>query len=182
MKTILMVALALMAAASLRAGSEKVTVCVEPSMLGATLGRAQDLASRMYAEIGVVIDWRRDSPCPPEAIVVTGSDRTPDTLFPGSMAHATPFQSRIQLFVDRIQAATPRTTPAILAYLLVHQLGHVLQGMYRHSTSGVMKARWEEADYEQIARTTLEFTPEDIRLIHSGLARRARRLATQADN
>jgi hypothetical protein len=39
----------------------------------------------------------------------------------------------------------------------------------RHSESGVMKANWTGADYQQMTWKSLQFTEEDVLLIHQGL-------------
>jgi hypothetical protein len=35
---------------------------------------------------------------------------------------------------------------ALLGYVLAHEIGHVLEGLVRHSGAGVMKASWNRAD------------------------------------
>ena len=57
---------------------------------------------------------------------------------------------------------------------LVHEITHVLQGIDRHSDSGVMKALWTAQDYFQMRVEALPFAPEDVELIHLGLASRPR--------
>ena len=58
---------------------------------------------------------------------------------------------------------------AILAHVLAHELGHILQGTDWHAETGVMQANWRAADYETMQRGPLAFTAEDIRLIGRGL-------------
>jgi hypothetical protein len=69
--------------------------------------------------------------------------------------------------------------PALLAHVLVHEITHILQGVDRHSETGVMKARWTTADYVQIRAQPLPFTDWDIDLIQEGLASRGLRLSAQ---
>jgi len=59
----------------------------------------------------------------------------------------------------------------VLAHVLVHEITHVLEGVARHSASGIMKARWEGADYERMHFAPLPFAGEDLRLIHAWWAR-----------
>ena len=70
----------------------------------------------------------------------------------------------------------PALVPYLLAHVLVHEIGHILQGIDRHSGSGVMKARWSSADYHEMARLHFGFTQEDIELIRIGLRGAQRRL------
>jgi hypothetical protein len=50
----------------------------------------------------------------------------------------------------------------------------MIQGIDRHSDSGVMKSCWTASDYAEMRSTPLPFTPQDIRLIRLGLATRVR--------
>jgi hypothetical protein len=58
-------------------------------------------------------------------------------------------------------------TGYLLGHVLVHEITHVLQEVPRHSESGMMKARWEGADFARMRHQTLPFAEEDIRLIHA---------------
>ena len=55
--------------------------------------------------------------------------------------------------------------PRLLAYVLAHEIAHVLQAVDRHSETGVMKASWDKGDYFSMGRGRLKFTPSDIGLI-----------------
>ena len=70
--------------------------------------------------------------------------------------------------------------PRLLSYVLAHEIAHILQGVDRHSETGIMKASWDEGDYFDMGRGRLKFTPSDIDLIHLGLdARKARSTASK---
>jgi len=88
---------------------------------------------------------------------------------------ALPFEgSHIRVFYDRVQATVDaEMVPRLLAYVLVHEITHVIEGTDHHSDSGIMKARWDAEDYQQMRRSSLAFTEEDLQLIRTGLARRS---------
>jgi hypothetical protein len=44
-----------------------------------------------------------------------------------------------------------------------------LQGVERHSASGLMKARWDNRDYADMQRAHLKLTQDDMDLIDRGL-------------
>ena len=67
--------------------------------------------------------------------------------------------------------------PILLAHVPAHEIAHILQGVSRHSASGVMKAGFGAADHNKMKRKGLGFTNEDIDLIHIGLDKRQARLA-----
>ena len=151
-----------------------VTVCLE-SAGSFTLSRASSLVSKMYAAIGVEIDWRWPRNCPTVAIRVTMQGFSFPTEEPHSLAYAMPYQgTRIVIFFDRVQQAVdPRRVPALTAHVIAHEIGHILEGVIRHSASGVMKAHWDEDDFSEMAWKPLPFAPIDVALIHQGLLRRA---------
>ena len=61
--------------------------------------------------------------------------------------------------------------PELLGHVLVHEIGHALQGVARHSDTGVMKATWTGKDRSRMGTNSLTFTPYDADLIHSSIAR-----------
>ena len=69
----------------------------------------------------------------------------------------------------------PNFAPVLLAHVLVHEITHILEGVPRHSETGVMKAYWTLDDYYYMQKNTLPFASEDIELIHRGLAQRRSR-------
>jgi hypothetical protein len=52
---------------------------------------------------------------------------------------------------------------------MVHEITHVLQGIARHSDSGVMKANWSGEEFQRMRYKSLPFTEEDVVLTHRGL-------------
>jgi hypothetical protein len=141
---------------------------------------AKDQAGRMFAKIGVRIEWRTvgQTTLPADAITV-------DMMEPGSLKEcagalgcAKPYADyQVRVFYDRLLAAAPEPmVPTLLAYVLVHEITHILEGVSRHSQSGVMKARWDAEDFAQIRYKTLVFTEQDVWLIERGLAARESKL------
>ena len=160
------------------ANDRPVTVCMNGGTHGVTALQAKTAASKMFAEIGVKIDWRNPSACPADALRISLSMSTPATLLPGALAYALPYEgTHIVVFYDRLQLAVhPGRLPRLLAHVLVHEITHILQGVNRHSDNGVMKARWESSDLSAMDSKSLGFAEDDVRLIHLGLAGRATRL------
>lgn len=155
--------------------SEQRTVTVRMSQRGnASVFQAQTVASRIFGRIGVRIDWQPDQSSrllARDSIAITLSENTPAGQHPGEFAYAMPYEgTQIVVFYDRLQTSlTAARVPSVLGHVLAHEIGHVLQGISRHSASGIMKARWEARDYVEMRRNTFEFTGGDIVLIRSGL-------------
>jgi hypothetical protein len=79
-----------------------------------------------------------------------------------------PYQgTRIVLFYDRLLLSVTRSQMPSLWTRLAHEIAHVLQGISRHSASGMMKAKWDGRGLRGDAGSTLGFTDEDVALIHS---------------
>ena len=175
----------ILAVAALFTGSvqaeQRVTVYVQDGAIvrGQTLGRAEGLAGEMFANAGVRINWRVGHP-KGEAITVGMSD-VPSSYHPGALAFALPYQGfHITVFYDRIHKGfAPDLASALLAHVLVHEITHILQGVDRHSDTGVMKAHWTTADYAQMLARPLPFTDWDVELIQEGLASRDVRMSTR---
>ena len=139
---------------------------------------AQQLAVRMLESVGVELIWRRGTPVPrgdAELVEAVLNETAPRDLKPNALAFATlgaPSVTRIEVFYDRVlSAGPPIATPWILAHVLVHEITHILEGVGRHSDYGIMKARWNAADFWNM-RKLLPFAPEDVVLIQDWEARR----------
>src|SRR5262249_9037943 len=63
----------------------------------------------------------------------------------------------------------PANEPRLLAHVLAHEIGHVLQRNNAHSESGVMKAHWTADDLGSMARRPLEFSEVDRQSIRATL-------------
>jgi hypothetical protein len=133
----------------------------------------------MYAAIGVAILWRMTwSQCPAEALCISPAEPGGHSITDTALAYALPYEGmRIRVFYDRIASKSLRLTAPLLAHVLAHEIGHILQGVSRHSPTGVMKANWKARDYFDMTNRGLAFTEEDVQLLHLGLdARTARKL------
>ena len=143
--------------------------------------QARETAAKMFADIGVQIEWRtnKHSIPPNGAIVIKLTEDTLASYHPGAFAFALPYERvHIHVFYDRIRkAAPPAMVPCLLAHVLAHEITHVLEGIDRHSESGVMRAHWSSDEMWDMASKPLAFTEEDKYLIHRGLKVRVAKLA-----
>jgi hypothetical protein len=184
----MVVAVASVALARDRAQSEQPAVTVCMSRRGnPTAFRAEMLASQLFARIGVRIDWLSDQhSCilSRDSIQITLSDRAPVGERPGSLAYSMPYQGKtIVLYYDRLRVSATRADEATrLGYVLAHEIAHILQGITRHSRSGIMKPRWDGRDYAEMRRNDLGFTEEDVSLIRAGMIGRTIRASRHDTN
>jgi hypothetical protein len=164
--------------------AKQVTVCMsDPDMVlgnGALLlNGAEAVASDLFAGIGVKIQWRQARNCSAPAIHITLSNSTPSTFRPNALAYALPYEgTHIVIFYDRVRnTVEPGKQRCLLGHVIAHEVTHILQGVARHSESGVMKAQWNGDDYQHMAWKPLQFTGIDVQLIYCGLKAREARLA-----
>jgi len=180
MKAECLAAMLAMAGANLFAGQHAkaqkvgVTVCIEPAPLF-QMG-VRPLASAMFADIGVKIDWRELDSCPvgAGAIQVRVSHDSTGMRHSEALAFAQPYEGIIVVFLDRVQKLNLNGPRSLTAHVLVHEITHVLEGTDRHSASGIMKAHWNDRDYSEMRSRTLLFAQEDVDLIYAGLKAPAR--------
>ncbi len=182
MKTATMMTMAAMlgsmAWAGGKSGNRKVVACLEESGgILADVPKARMIAIEVFQSAGVNLEMltglrscegQRD-----QAILVSVSMNTPSDLPPGVLARALLFEGlHIRVFYDRIvsEAHDRQLRPYLLAYVIVHEITHILEGVDRHSDSGIMKAHWGSDEYALMRSGQLRFAEEDIELIHLGLA------------
>jgi len=148
---------------------------VQPNVLA----RAKFLSSRMFATAGVSIDWRRADSTACRAgdaisLTVNFSVDTPDDFHPNAMGYASPMEGvHVAILFDRIEraAADPKRLSAILAHVMTHEITHMIEGVSRHSETGLMKARWDARELASMALEPMPFAPEDLELIQLGMQR-----------
>ena len=146
------------------------------------LARSKPLVSRIFADAGVALTWHtaivRDNVKSIEsdgrAFTIRTVRKAPKNVAEAALACAHPFGSAgatITLYGDRLEqfVETSNLGYVALAYVLAHELAHVMQGISRHSSSGILKARWSDGDCHQMRLRALRFTAEDVDLIHEGL-------------
>jgi hypothetical protein len=168
-----------------RTKEDKVTVYMEndANVPSPVLSRARTLAAEMFADVGVRIEWRVGQRTESQllregAIAVRVTLDTPDEFKTSVGAFATPSEGvHITVLYQHLawSLAKPSLAPALLAHVLVHEITHILEGIARHSATGIMKANWTTGDYYDMQTKTLAFATEDVELIHRGLAERRSR-------
>jgi hypothetical protein len=195
MKTSILIAGILAAGMSAQARDSKpadVTVYVKgdnnaPSSVDQT---ARATVTWMFARVGVRLAWRDGEPGTGTA---SGSPVTVQVQFTGelpdasreALAYALPFGEQgvaIHVMYDRVRWVARRSSreAPILAHVLAHEIGHVLQRTNAHAPDGVMKAHWNGQDYDPMEKKPLEFTRVDVEMIKVGLDQRKARDAGSA--
>ena len=184
MKTSAMITMAAMLASSAWAAGKPdnpaLVICLEDGK-HAGVDSAAAKASSMFLSAGGKLEWHPEAGfCKgnPDAMVVSLMASTPKAFHPGALAYALPYEGvHIEVFYDRIAQSDPDLVPSLMACVIVHEITHILQGIDRHSSSGIMKALWTSSDYTQMKHGMLRFTTADVEMIHNGFAARTARRA-----
>jgi hypothetical protein len=121
---------------------------------GRELAEAQALVSGIYEGIGVRVVWTdggaklapADGTLHVDVIVLNAelTDRTDPA--PGIVGQAGHTTLRAYIFYPRViaEARQQETDSArALAYVMAHELGHILLPEYSHTPAGIMRQRWE---------------------------------------
>jgi hypothetical protein len=74
--------------------------------------------------------------------------------------------------IGRIAGSTSQAWVATLGHVIAHEVGHLLLGKDSHSPSGLMSARWTDAEQRLMVRGDLHFAAEDAAALQDALARR----------
>lgn len=181
-------------AAGLRASAQDcvVTVYVRTDALAPTgmVFLAEAKTTAIFRAIGVPMRWRAGAPpskpldkaCgAPLVIRIEYSDGV--HVSSEALAYAMPFVDSgtcIHILLDRVlRSSTASLAPEVLAYVLAHEITHVLERIDRHSEEGIMKAHWGSSDFQRMACSGFAFAADDIEMIHSGIAQRTLHAAAE---
>jgi hypothetical protein len=165
------------------------------------LSWAKQEMSRIYGEIGVEIAWHDTSSAahtnsvdtlqpdtrtlPQGALIVlilpesqATQERIPQSVIGYSAGTADECRRVAYVLYGRMDQFRLEQAPAIyraklLAYLMAHEVGHLLLPVQSHSPSGIMRARWSRADVELAQQGRLRFTADQALSIRSKVSRLA---------
>src|ERR1022692_2423743 len=89
--------------------------------------------------------------------------------FRSSLGLCTAVREDHRRVIERVRQLHRNGTRLAMAHVLVHEITHVLEGISRHSSTGIMKAQWNKNDFFEMRRKPLPFAQEDVNLIYDGL-------------
>jgi len=145
------------------------------------LAASEEEVAQIFRDMGTTIEWL-ECPCAqdpssselmlriiPEFFGSMKSDLRRDNLgFAPSTEDGGVLAS---IFFYRVQALTKgRPTAPLLGNAIAHELGHLLLGSNAHSSTGIMRARWDHNLLKLMDRSSLKFTPEQAKLIRVRIA------------
>jgi len=79
--------------------------------------------------------------------------------FANAPTFATVYYDSAQLLV-KTTTDSDSTLPIVLGCLIAHEIGHLLLGESQHTAGGIMQARWDIHQIQQLMKGALQFTSE----------------------
>lgn len=157
-----------------------IDVCIEYDQQARLVQTAQPVAARLLAAADVTLRWHTGfKGCPENALRVAMQEHTSPSEHPGALGYAQPYEkATIRVFLDRVVASQPggpesgSAISVLLGHVLAHEIAHLLEGVVRHSDTGLMRARWTAEDKKRMRTAPLSWDPADIEMIRTGLAAR----------
>ena len=136
---------------------------------------ARGLADKILGQAGVDLEWRKnEEPCAGlrNSLIIKISNAQANS-FPGALAYTDLRRHQIEVFQDRVILAANGNgqIPAVLGHVLAHEIVHALQGLARHSETGLMMRRWTISELSDMCIRPLSLDIADVSLIHRGLNR-----------
>ncbi len=154
-----------------------------------TLNSAKDRVTAIYHRTGIEVDWVE---CPvgdqdpsvypactevwdathlflhllPQASKTTKVERAGESLLGARMAKI--YWDRVRQHSGRLQVEPEW----ILAYVIAHEVGHLLLGSNSHSPTGIMAGKWGREDIISISQFGLSFTTQEAEFIRAEVRRR----------
>jgi hypothetical protein len=140
---------------------------------------AQSETARIYAALGVRLEWTGLSALPRLAMLITsdsnlgGQDVAADAM--GAAPAADDETGRVAYaFYVRIEGLAKRhavDVAKVLGIVMAHEIGHLLLGRGAHSSVGIMSSRWRKFEMDLVAAGLLSFTKEQADLIRRAVVR-----------
>ena len=163
-------------------------VCVEhrETANNLVMNQAQGIVTMIFGQAGVRINWLPSRLCRNAALGAIRLEidmEAPAHFSSETLAYALPYAgsgTTIHVFYTRIMEGHRELGAQILGHVIAHEMGHVLEGIARHSPDGLMKARWDQHDYVRMKRQHLSFSAEDVELMRPRLTSAGRLTAQSA--
>jgi hypothetical protein len=134
----------------------------------AILKRSQDEVARIFADAGLGVEWTETGPRFTVQIVanVLGYARASSPVM--GVALRKPSGATVQIFFNQVQGFA-RTchvnVSTLLAYVIAHEIGHLLLPRMPHSPTGLMRGDWDRAVVREATAGSLRFTDAQIKRI-----------------
>lgn len=101
--------------------------------------------------------------------------------FANAPTFATVYYDSAQLLVETA-TDSDSSLPIVLGCLMAHEIGHLLLGDNQHTVSGIMQARWDIQQIQQLMKGALQFTSEQAMRMRIESRTRTREVSRRSPN
>jgi len=149
------------------------------------LARAERETSRVFRDAGVSIEW--GNRCDVRGVeriesvlkttvptlrvrIVPHSRDLSDDVFGVAFLGADGVGQQADVFYDNVAALskqTFRSSGEVLAYVMAHELGHLVLGSNSHAPIGLMRRRWDSEDLKKMSMGQLRFESRQTAQVRS---------------
>ena len=134
----------------------------------AILKKSQNEVARIFADAGLGVEWTETAPRFTVRIVTSALAYAGASSPVMGVALRKPSGATAQIFLKQVQDFA-RTydvdVSTLLAYVIAHEIGHLLLPRMPHSATGLMKGDWDRALLREAAAGSLTFTDAQIKRI-----------------
>lgn len=131
----------------------------------AILKKSQDEVARIFGAVGVGVEWTETAPSLTVRIVTSALAYAGRHSSVMGVALRRPSGATAQIFLKQVQDFA-RTydgdVSILLAYVIAHEIGHLLLPRMPHSPTGLMKGDWDRTLVREAAAGSLTFTDAQI--------------------
>jgi hypothetical protein len=134
----------------------------------AILKESQGEVARIFADAGLGVEWTETGPRFTVQIVTSALGYAGASSPVMGVALHRAGGATVQIFFKQVQefARTRHVdVSALLAYVIAHEIGHLLMPRMPHSATGLMKADWDRALVREVTARSLTFTDAQIKRI-----------------
>jgi hypothetical protein len=133
-----------------------------------TLTRAKAEAARIVAEAGVYVNWMEPATVEPantfliRLLIRRRASGASRAVMGTTLGDAHEAGGSAFVFYDRVLRSAheqQQDVAQVLAYAMVHEIGHLLLPAPAHTPSGIMRPSWDGDDLRHIADGSMQFTP-----------------------
>jgi hypothetical protein len=159
------------------------------------VARAQQIVANVYSVAGIQVRWQESnnpSTCQPAQITVVinpdatrGSTRTALGIsFPlvGEGGRAGVFYSRIERVSRDPTIGLGASVAEVLAYVMVHEIGHLVLNWTTHSRDGIMRTNWTLVEFAAMRGGKLFFAAAEASALRRAFQKRRSACADPASS
>jgi hypothetical protein len=132
------------------------------------LARAKIEISRIVGSAGVDVAWMDTAAVAPmtsfaiQLLIRPRAVSGPQSVMGTALGDAHGIGGSAMVFYDRVLRSAherEQDVAGVLAYAMVHEIGHLLLPPPAHTSSGIMRAAWDGDDLRHMASGAMQFTP-----------------------